>query len=201
MLLSQLSKVLEAGTDEAGRGALAGPVCAAAVILPLKFSNPILNDSKKLTEKQRYQLREIIEKQAITFAMAFVSPKEIDKINILKASIKAMHLALKKLNPQPKKIIVDGNKFIPYKKIPFKCIIKGDQKFQNIAAASILAKTYRDDKMKKLHREYPIYNWDKNKGYPTKYHRLMLRENDISPYHRKSFKIQPSPQNKNYSSS
>jgi len=189
MLLPQLSNVLEAGTDEAGRGALAGPVCAAAVILPSNFSNSTLNDSKKLTEKQRYQLREIIEKQAIAFAVAFVSPKKIDKINILRASIKAMHLALKKLNPQPKNIIVDGNKFIPYKKIPFKCIIKGDQKFQNIAAASILAKTYRDDKMQKLHEKYPIYNWNKNKGYPTEHHRLMLKQNSISAYHRKSFKL------------
>ena len=191
LLPTQFSDLLEAGTDEAGRGCLAGPVTAAAVILPKDFSHPLLNDSKKLTDKQRYALRPIIEKEALTFAVAHCSIEEIEELNILHASIKAMHKAIASLAKTPAFIAVDGNRFHPYEKTPHQCVIKGDGKYQNIAAASILAKTYRDDLMMELHRDYPHYAWDKNKGYPTKSHREGIRENGISPHHRKSFRLLP----------
>ena len=191
MLDVQLTSFLEAGTDEAGRGCLAGPVAAAAVILPLKLKIPLLNDSKKLTEKQRYHLRPIIEKNAISFGVAFVYQQEIDKINILNASIHAMHLALNNLKINPQYIVADGNHFSPYKKIPHKCIIKGDSKYQNIAAASILAKTYRDDYMIKIGVDFPEYKWNNNKGYPTQYHRAAIKEFGVTEHHRKSFQLLP----------
>jgi len=191
MLNVQLTSFLEAGTDEAGRGCLAGPVTAAAVILSSNLNIPLLNDSKKLTEKNRYYLRTIIEKNAISFGVAFVYEHEIDEINILNASIRAMHLALKKLKIDPQYIIVDGNHFSPFKKIPHKCIIKGDSKYQNIAAASILAKTYRDDYMKKLGSDFPKYKWNNNKGYPTQYHRAAIKEFGVTEHHRKSFQLLP----------
>ncbi|MEO2100434.1 MAG: ribonuclease HII, partial [Flavobacteriaceae bacterium] len=167
MLRNQLTSLLEAGTDEAGRGCLAGPVTAAAVILPPEIQLSLLNDSKKLTEKQRYDLRPIIEKEALAFGVAHVFQEEIDQLNILNASLKAMHLALEKLNIKPEYILVDGNRFLPFKEIPHQCIIKGDGKYQNIAAASVLAKTYRDDYMRKIDSSFPQYSWRKNKGYPT----------------------------------
>ena len=176
MLKIQFTSLLEAGTDEAGRGALAGPVTAAAVVFPIDVKIPLLNDSKKLTENQRYQLRPLIEKSAIAYAVAHVFQEEIDKINILRASIKAMHLAIKKLKIEPQHIVVDGNKFYAFKNIPHTCFVKGDGKFQNIAAASILAKTYRDDYMKKINFEFPKYQWDKNKGYPTISHRNAIKK-------------------------
>ncbi len=182
---------LEAGTDEAGRGCLVGPVVAAAVILPKKFSHVLLNDSKQLTEKNRQILRPIIEKEALAFAVAFIDEKEIDSLNILNASISAMHASIDKLKVQPQFIIVDGNKFKPFKDIPHKTIVKGDAKFMSIAAASILAKTYRDDFMKDLHQEFPEYHWDKNKGYPTKQHRDAIRQFGATIYHRKSFRLLP----------
>ena len=191
MLDVQLTSFLEAGTDEAGRGCLAGPVAAAAVILPLKSNIPLLNDSKKLTEKQRYHLRPIIEKNAISFGVAFVYQQKIDKINILNASIHAMHLAINKLKINPQYIVADGNHFSPYKKIPHKCIIKGDSKYQNIAAASILAKTYRDDYMIKIGGDFPEYKWNNNKGYPTQYHRSAIEEFGVTEHHRKSFQLLP----------
>ena len=190
-LKRQLSKELEAGTDEAGRGCLAGPVTAAAVILPKTFKLPYLNDSKKLTKIQRYALRPMIETQALAFGVAHVYQNEIDKINILNASIKAMHLALNKLKLKPEFIIVDGNNFKSFKNIPYKCIIKGDGTYQNIAAASVLAKTYRDDYMKNLDLKYPIYNWKKNKGYPTFAHREAIQNNGITKHHRNSFQLLP----------
>ncbi len=180
---------IEAGCDEAGRGCLAGPVVAAAVILPEDFNNAVLNDSKQLSEPKRYELRTIIEEEAIAFAVAFVDNHEIDQINILKASIKAMHLALEKLDPQPEHIIVDGNRFYPYNKVPATCIIKGDAKYFSIAAASILAKTYRDDFMKALDVKYAAYCWGKNKGYPTKQHRKAISEYGPTEYHRKTFQL------------
>ena len=189
MLSLQLIEGLEAGTDEAGRGCLAGPVTAAAVILPADFDVPLLNDSKKLSKKQRQFLRPIIEDQAIAYAVAHCSPKEVDTINILNASIKAMHRALEKLDPCPNHILVDGNRFHSFKKIPHQCIIKGDGKFQNIAAASVLAKTYRDDLMIDLDLKYPKYNWKNNKGYPTKNHREAILKEGISPQHRKTFRL------------
>jgi len=189
VLSLQLLEGLEAGTDEAGRGCLAGPVTAAAVILPADFDVPLLNDSKKLSEKQRQFLRPIIEDQAIAYAVAHCSPKEVDTINILNASIKAMHRALEKLDPCPNHILVDGNRFHSFKKIPHQCIIKGDGKFQNIAAASVLAKTYRDDLMIDLDLKYPKYNWKNNKGYPTKSHREAILKEGISPQHRKTFRL------------
>lgn len=189
MLSLQLVEGLEAGTDEAGRGCLAGPVTAAAVILPADFDVPLLNDSKKLSEKQRQFLRPIIEDQAIAYAVAHCSPKEVDTINILNASIKAMHRALEKLDPCPNHILVDGNRFHSFKKIPHQCIIKGDGKFQNIAAASVLAKTYRDDLMIDLDLKYPKYKWKNNKGYPTKKHREAILKEGISPQHRKTFRL------------
>ncbi len=182
---------LEVGTDEAGRGCLAGPVVAAAVILPPKFKHPLLNDSKQLTEKKRLLLRPIIEKEALAFAVAFVSEKEIDNINILNASIKAMHKALADLKIQPEFIIVDGNKFKPYKEVSHKTIVKGDAKFMSIAAASVLAKTYRDDFMENLHQKHPEYHWDKNKGYPTQAHREAIRQFGATQFHRKSFRLLP----------
>ncbi|MFB6342533.1 ribonuclease HII [Saccharicrinis sp. FJH62] len=179
----------EAGCDEAGRGCLAGPVFAAAVILPPDFKNSVLNDSKQLSEKNRYKLREIIEKEALTWAVASCSPEEIDQINILNASIKAMHRAIEKLTVIPEHLIIDGNRFKKYKEIPHLCVVKGDGKYLSIAAASILAKTYRDDYMLKLHRDFPDYAWDRNKGYPTKAHRTAIAEKGITPQHRKSFQL------------
>ena len=189
MLSLQLIDGLEAGTDEAGRGCLAGPVTAAAVILPADFNEPLLNDSKKLTKKQRFHLRPIIEKQAVAFAVAHCTPKKVDEINILNAAIKAMHKAIQKLKPTPIHILVDGNRFHPFKKIPHQCIIRGDGKYQNIAAASILAKTYRDDLMLALDKKHPKYDWKKNKGYPTKKHREAIRANGITSHHRKTFRL------------
>ena len=178
---------VEAGCDEAGRGCLAGPVFAAAVILPPDFENDLLNDSKKLTEKQRYALRPIIEEQAVAFAVGVVDNLEIDKINILNASFLAMHRAVTQLKLSPEFLLIDGNRFKPYPNIPHACIVKGDGKFLPIAAASVLAKTYRDDFMDKIHLEYPHYNWIENKGYPTLFHRKVVRERGVSPYHRMSF--------------
>lgn len=190
MLLPYLNDdVIEVGCDEAGRGCLAGHVFAAAVILPKDFSNELLNDSKQLKEKDRYILREIIEKEAIDWAVAFTTYEEIDKINILNASILAMHRAIDKLKIRPEHIIVDGNRFKPYKDIPHQTIVKGDGKYMSIAAASILAKTYRDDYMLEISKEYPMYGWDKNKGYPTKKHRNAIREFGVSKYHRLTFNL------------
>jgi len=186
-----LNNTIEAGTDEAGRGCLAGPVVAAAVILADDFEHPLLYDSKQLTEKQRAVLRPYIEKKAIAFGVSFISEDKIDEINILQASILAMHHAIDKLSMTPKHIIVDGNKFIPFKSIPHKTIIKGDAKYMSIAAASVLAKTYRDAFMQKIDLEFPMYNWKKNKGYPTLQHRNALIEFGITKYHRKSFKLLP----------
>ena len=182
---------LECGTDEAGRGCLAGPVTAAAVILPSSFRNIILNDSKQLSEKNRNILKPIIEKDAISFAIHHISESEIDSINILNASIKAMHCSIEKLKIRPNYIIVDGNRFKPYKKIPYKTIIKGDSKYLSIAAASILAKTCRDEYMEKIHEEFPMYNWKQNKGYPTKEHRAAIAKFGATKYHRKSFRLLP----------
>jgi len=189
MLKTQYTLSLEAGADEAGRGCLAGPVTAAAVILPKKNNLPLLNDSKKLTEKQRYALRPEIEKQALAYAVAHVYQEEIDEINILNASIKAMHLALKQLSLIPEFIVVDGNRFKQFEDIPHACVVKGDGKYQNIAAASVLAKTYRDDYMKKLDTEFPQYNWNKNKGYPTKKHREAIVTFGTTVHHRISFQL------------
>ena len=180
---------IEAGCDEAGRGCLAGSVYAAAVILPTDYQNDLLNDSKQLTEKRRYQLREIIERDAVAWAVGIVSPDEIDKINILNASILAMHRALDQLKVRPEAIIVDGNKFKSYKNLPHTTIVKGDGKYLAIAAASILAKTYRDDYMNELAEEYPQYDWLSNKGYPTKKHRDAIRQYGITSYHRKSYNL------------
>lgn len=182
---------LEAGTDEAGRGCLAGPVVAASVILADNFHHPLLNDSKQLTEKQRLRLKPLIESEAISYSVSFVWQDKIDKINILQASIMAMHLSLDKLEHRPDFIIVDGNKFNKYAKIPHKTIVKGDSKFKSIAAASILAKTYRDLYMQKIHNEFPIYNWQQNKGYPTKEHREAIQKLGITCHHRRSFKLYP----------
>ena len=182
---------IECGTDEAGRGCLAGPVTAAAVILKPTFENRILNDSKQLTEKKRLLLKDIIEKDALSFGVAHIYMEEIDQINILNASIKAMHKSIELLKPQPQYIIVDGNKFKPYKKIPYSTTIKGDAKYLSIAAASILAKTYRDIYMEQIHEEFPMYNWKKNKGYPTKEHREAIKKYGITKYHRKSFRLLP----------
>lgn len=190
-LPTQSTKLLEAGTDEAGRGCLAGPVTAAAVILPLDFSHSLLNDSKKLTDRQRYSLRPIIEKEAIAFCVAHCSVQEIEEINILNASIKAMHRAIEGLTTEPEFIAVDGNRFHPYKNIPHQTFIKGDGRFLNIAAASILAKTYRDDIMLALDRDYPQYQWKTNKGYPTKSHREGISTSGVSPHHRKTFRLLP----------
>ena len=180
---------IEAGCDEAGRGCLAGSVYAAAVILPDGYQNELLNDSKQLTEKKRYQLREIIERDAIAWAVGIVTPEEIDKINILNASILAMHRALDQLKIRPEAIIVDGNRFKKYQNLPHTTIVKGDGKYLAIAAASILAKTYRDDYMNQLAEEYPQYDWLSNKGYPTKKHREAIKQFGITPYHRKSYNL------------
>ena len=181
--------LVEAGCDEAGRGCLAGSVYAAAVILPPDYDNPALNDSKQLTLRQRYALREQIQRDALAWAIGIVSPDEIDKINILNASFLAMHRALDQLAIRPEAIIVDGNRFQPYQNLPFTTIVKGDGRYQSIAAASILAKTFRDDYMDELARQYPFYGWETNKGYPTKEHREGIRKYGISPYHRKSYNL------------
>lgn len=192
MLLSNFTSFkLESGTDEAGRGCLAGPVTAAAVILPKDFKLDLLNDSKQLSEKTREKLRPIIEEQAISFSYTHIEPIIIDKINILNASIQAMQESIMKLNPTSQYIIVDGNRFKPLNEIPYTCIIKGDSKFMSIAAASILAKTYRDDYMNKIHEEFPMYNWKKNKGYPTKEHREAIAKYGTTKYHRMSFRLLP----------
>jgi Ribonuclease HII len=188
MLLPYLNKdLIEAGCDEAGRGCLAGSVFAAAVILPHDFKNELLNDSKQLTEKQRYALREIIEKEAVTWAVGIVTPEEIDKINILNASILAMHRAVDQLKVTPEHLLIDGNRFKQYKEIPHTTVVKGDGKYLSIAAASILAKTYRDDYMNRLHEEFPVYDWNNNKGYPTKKHRAGIAQHGTTPYHRMTF--------------
>mgnify|MGYP003417964996 FL=1 len=182
-------ETIECGCDEAGRGCLAGPVVAAAVILPQGFLHPLLNDSKKLSDKQRRLLRPIIEQNAIAYCVGFVSNQEIDKINILQASFLAMNRAVKGLKQKPELLLIDGNRFKNKTDIAFECIVKGDSLYQSIAAASILAKTYRDDYMLNLHKEFPKYHWDKNMGYPTKQHRQAIIENGISPFHRKSFNL------------
>jgi len=183
--------LLECGTDEAGRGCLAGPVTAAAVILPDDFSHPFLTDSKQLSEHKRLLLKDIIETEAIAYAVVHVSMEEIDQINILNASILGMHRAINKLKPKPKFIAVDGNRFKPFGKTPYECVVKGDAKFLHIAAASILAKTYRDAHMKTLHDQFPMYNWQKNKGYPTAEHRDAIRKHGATDLHRKSFRLLP----------
>ena len=183
--------VVEAGCDEAGRGCLAGPVYAAAVILPPDYHNELLNDSKQLTERRRYELRTVIERDALAWAVGVVDNHEIDQINILRASILAMHRALDSLTLRPEEVIVDGNRFTPYRNLPFTTIVKGDGKFLSIAAASILAKTYRDDYMMQLHQEYPQYQWDCNKGYPSAAHREAIRQYGTSPYHRLTFRLLP----------
>lgn len=184
-----IPNVLECGCDEAGRGCLAGSVFAAAVILPPDFTNEELNDSKQLTEAQRYRLRPIIEQAATAWGIGEVTAQEIDEINILNASILAMHRAISQLKIQPEHIIVDGNRFKPYKFIPYRTIVKGDAKFLSIAAASVLAKTYRDDYMQQLHKEFPMYHWNENKGYPTKQHRMAIRQYGSCAYHRMSYKL------------
>ena len=184
---------IEAGCDEAGRGCLAGPVTAAAVILPPDFHNDLINDSKQLTERQREQLRPIIEREALAWAVAMVSPEEIDRINILRASITAMHRALDQLTVRPEGILVDGNRFFPYHDIPHTTIVKGDGKMLCIAAASILAKTHRDELMCRLDKECPQYGWAKNKGYPTPDHRAAIKQYGVSPYHRRTFQLLPQP--------
>ncbi|MEO5909423.1 MAG: ribonuclease HII [Pelobium sp.] len=183
------NELLEAGCDEAGRGCLAGPVFAAAVILPKDFNHSLLNDSKQIKEKDRFVLRTEIEKCAIAFAVAMVDHQEIDKINILQASFLAMHRAVEKLHLQPEFLIIDGNRFKPYPLIKHECIVKGDGKYFSIAAASILAKTYRDDFMRRIDMEHPIYQWKKNKGYPTQHHRQMVMNYGFSPYHRRTFRV------------
>lgn len=193
MLISNYSqKVLEAGTDEAGRGCLAGPVTAAAVILPKGFCNDLLNDSKQLTKKNRDKLRILIETEAVAYSVVHISHEEVDSINILNASIKAMQEAVLQLVPTPEYLIVDGNRFKTIQNIPHSCIVKGDSKYLSIAAASILAKTYRDDFMQNLHNKHPEYDWNNNKGYPTLKHRDAIRKYGITPYHRQSFKLLPS---------
>lgn len=182
---------LECGTDEAGRGCLAGPVTAAAVILPENFELDLLNDSKQLSEKMREKLKPLIEEKAICFKVTHIEPKIIDEINILNASIKAMQICVTKLLPQPDYIIVDGNRFKPINNIPFSTIIKGDSKYMSIAAASVLAKTYRDEYMERIHEEFPMYNWKKNKGYPTSEHREAIRKYGTTKYHRMSFRLLP----------
>lgn len=181
--------LVEAGCDEAGRGCLAGPVCAAAVILPTDFYHPWLTDSKQLSERKRELLRPIIEAEALAWGVAFVSAEEIDAINILRASHVAMHRAVDDLVLRPERLLIDGNRFTPYEGIAHECIVKGDAKVMSIAAASVLAKTYRDEMMIELHREYPMYGWSGHKGYPTASHRQAIKEYGISPYHRKSFRL------------
>ena len=192
MLKKSYSKsTFECGTDEAGRGCLAGPVTAAAVILPKTFRNKLINDSKQLTELHREKLRPIIEEKAICYSVQHIYMEEIDQINILNASILAMHNCIEKLDPAPEFILVDGNRFKPFASIPHECIIKGDGKFLSIAAASILAKTYRDEFMTRIHEEYPMYNWKQNKGYPTIEHREAIKKYGTTKYHRQSFKLLP----------
>ena len=188
-MLTQLTNKIECGVDEAGRGCLAGPVTAAAVILPTNYKNSRINDSKKLSEKERTILQREIIKDCISYSVSHVSPKIIDKINILNASIKAMHLSINKLKVKPNYILVDGNKFKRFKKIPHKCVVKGDSKFLNIAAASILAKTFRDKLMENYHMKYPEYGWKDNKGYPTLRHKESLKKYGIVDIHRKTFKL------------
>lgn len=184
-----LKNIIEAGCDEAGRGCLAGPVFAAAVILPADFKNELLNDSKKLTEKQRYQLRPIIEKEALAWAVEAVSNSEIDEVNILNASFLAMNRAVQKLKITPEHLLIDGNRFRTISNISFTCMIKGDGRFFSIAAASVLAKTYRDDFMEEIHEEFPNYDWNKNKGYPTKKHREGIKLHGVTKYHRMTFRL------------
>lgn len=194
MLQQYLNKgVIEAGCDEAGRGCLAGPVFAAAVILPEDFQNELLNDSKQLNEKQRYELRPVIEREALAWAVGIVDNHEIDKINILRASIEAMHRAIRQLKIRPEALLIDGNRFYPFEDIPHTTIVKGDGKMMSIAAASVLAKTYRDDFMTQIHNEFPVYNWAVNKGYPTKDHRAAIAQHGVTPYHRMSFRLLPEP--------
>lgn len=180
---------IEAGCDEAGRGCLAGPVFAAAVILPEGFSNELLNDSKKLTEAQRYKLREVIEREAVAWAVGIVTAEEIDEINILRASILAMKRAVEQLKITPEHLLIDGNRFTPYKNIPYTTVVKGDATYMSIAAASILAKTYRDDYMQKIAEEYPAYDWKNNKGYPTAKHRAAIKAHGATPHHRMTFNL------------
>jgi len=190
MLKSYLyNNLIEAGCDEAGRGCLAGPVVASAVILPKKFKHPVLNDSKKLTARQRTSLRDEIISSAISWKVAFVDNNEIDEMNILRASIKAMHIAIENLEKEPQFLLIDGNRFYPYKNIEYKTIIKGDSLYFSIAAASVLAKTFRDEFMEKIHLEFPEYGWNRNKGYPTSAHREAILKYGITPYHRKSFNL------------
>jgi ribonuclease HII len=192
MLLKNYSPYqLECGTDEAGRGCLAGPVTAAAVLLPADFESDFINDSKQITERMRQQLKLVIEEFAVSFSVTHLDPLIIDEINILNASIRAMQESIVKLNPTPEYIIVDGNRFKPILNIPHACIIKGDSKYLSIAAASILAKTYRDEYMERIHEEYPMYNWKQNKGYPTKEHREAIKKYGVTKYHRLSFKLLP----------
>lgn len=181
--------LIEAGCDEAGRGCLAGPVVAAAVILPDGYCNDVLNDSKQLSERQRYNLRQQIENDAVAWAVAAVDNNEIDRINILKASFHAMNLAVQQLTTEPQMLIIDGNRFVNETNLPYVCIVKGDAKYLSVAAASILAKTYRDDFMKEKHNEYPVYGWNKNKGYPTAMHYQAIEKHGLSPLHRKSFRL------------
>jgi ribonuclease HII len=185
--------VIEAGCDEAGRGCLAGPVFAAAVILPTDFCNAVLNDSKQLTERQRYELREVIKRKAVAWAVAECSPQEIDKLNILRCSILAMQRAVEKLKVRPQHLIIDGNRWMPYE-IPADTVVKGDATYMSIAAASVLAKTYRDDRMRELAREYPQYGWDRNMGYPAKEHREAIRQFGPTPHHRMTFRLLPEEQ-------
>lgn len=192
MLLKKFSTYnLECGTDEAGRGCLAGPVTAAAVLLPVTFECKLMNDSKQITERLRQQLKLVIEEKALSFAVIHLEPEVIDEINILNASIKAMQESIVRLNPTAEYIIVDGNRFKPIQNIPYACIVRGDSKYLSIAAASILAKTYRDAYMEKIHKEFPMYNWKQNKGYPTKEHREAIKKYGITKYHRLSFKLLP----------
>lgn len=184
-------QLIEAGCDEAGRGCYAGPVFAAAVILPKDFSHPFLNDSKKLSVDQRNELRPLIEQVSVSYAVAFVDNDEIDTINILKASFKAMHLAIDQLKQQPQMLLIDGNRFTAYPEIPHQCIIQGDGEYASIAAASVLAKTYRDEYMQRLHDEFPFYHWKNNKGYGTAAHRNAISEYGLCKYHRKSFRLLP----------
>ena len=181
--------LIEAGCDEAGRGCLAGSVYAAAVILPKDYRNDALNDSKRLSASRRYKLREEIMRYAVAWAVGVVTPSEIDEINILNASILAMHRAVDQLSVRPQALIIDGNRFRPYQDLPYTTIVKGDGKYQSIAAASILAKTFRDDYLKELHEQYPFYGWNRNAGYPTREHREAIREHGITPYHRKTFNL------------